>query len=121
MVKLCLFLFPLLCLSGCSAGVSESYRTLPLNQDIVVQVGEKVGLEGDAPTELEIKSPFLLSADAPAPESFSVEWLKDTATALTARPRYKISFVQLSSENFAPNVIAQSDYRITLRIQRVSP
>ena len=149
MVKFCLFLFPLLCLSGCSAGVSESYRTLPLNQDVMVRVGEKMGLEGDAATELEIKSikddsrcpinadcvwagtafvtgelhksPFLLSADAPAPESFSVEWLKDTTTTLTVRPRYKISFVQLSPENFAPNVIAQGDYRITLRIHRVSP
>jgi hypothetical protein len=145
------YLLPLaaLCLSGCGGEflLPASYRTLPLDQDAIVHVGEKVGLTGDGVTELEIqsvkddsrcpvnadciwagtasvtgelhKSPFLLTADAPPPESFSVEYLKDTTTALTVRPRYKLSFTQLSPEAQLGKAIAQSDYKITLRITRL--
>lgn len=149
MTRVCFCALPLmlLCLSGCGGTDVSGYRTLPLNQDVTLRVGEKVGLEGDSSTELEIKrirddnrcpinadciwagtafldaelhkSPFSLTDDAPEPESFSVEWLKDTTTTLTVRPRYKIAFVRLSPDNFAPNVIAQGDYRITLRITRL--
>jgi hypothetical protein len=142
-------LLPVLFLSACGGTDAIGYRTLPLGEDVTLRIGEKVGLTGDGVTELEIKkirddsrcpvnadciwagtafveaelhkSPFLLTADAPAPESFSVEWLKDSTTKLTVRPRYKIAFVNLSPENFAPNTIAQGDYKITLRITKVSP
>ncbi len=123
------------------------YRTLPLDEDVVVQVGEKVGITGDGVTELEVKSvkddsrcpvnadcvwagtafveielhknPRLASADAPPPENFSVEYLKDTTTTLTVRPRYKIAFTRLSPEAQLGKTIAQGDYRITLRITRL--
>jgi hypothetical protein len=136
-------------LSGCSGGAVPLHRPLPLDQDVVVQVGEKLLIAGDNVTELEIKgirddsrcpinaecawagtafldaelhkSPLSLTDDAPEPESFSVEWLKDVTTTLTVRPRYKITFVRLSPDNVTPNTIAQADYRITLRLTKVSP
>jgi hypothetical protein len=142
------FFFALLSLCGCSSTTPPTpYRVLPLDQEVVVQVGEKVGIAEDGVTELEIKkirddsrcpvnanciwagtafvelelhkNPRLASADAPPSESFSVEYLKNATTTLTVRPRYKLSFIQLSPEKVTPNVIAQSDYRITLQITRL--
>ncbi|WP_309711848.1 hypothetical protein [Armatimonas sp.] len=147
MKKIHFSLFVLLLLSGCGGTDVSGYRTLPLDQDVTLRVGEKVGLAGDSVTELEFKrirddnrcpvnadciwagtafldaelhkSPFSLTDDAPEPESFSVEWLKDATTVLTVRPRYKIAFVRLSPEAQLGKTIAQGDYRITLRLTRL--
>lgn len=147
MIKTYFLLFGLLLLSGCGGTDATSYRTVPLDENVTLQVGEKVGLAGDGVTELEIKSvrddsrcpvnadciwagtafavlelhknPRLASADAPPPETLSVEWLKDATTTLTVRPRYKVAFVKLNPEAQLGKTIAQGDYRITLRLTRL--
>ena len=149
MTRVGFFVLTLLCLSGCGGTDVVGYRTVPLDEDITLRLGEKVGIAGDGVTELELKaieddsrcpvnadcisagtafvtgelhkSPFLMTVDAPAPETFRLEWLKSLTTTLTVRPRYTIKFVQLSPENFTPNTIAQGDYRLTLQLTRVSP
>lgn len=149
MLKRRALLLLLLCLTGCGGTDVSGYRTLPLDEDVVVRVGEKMGIAGDGVTELEIKSirddsrcpvnaecvwagtafvtgelhksPFLLTADAPAPETFRLEWLKSLTTTLTVRPRYKIAFTHLSPEAQLGKTIAQGDYRLTLQLTRVSP
>lgn len=149
MLKRRALLLLLVCLSGCGGTDVSGYRTLPLDEDVVVGVGEKMGITGDGVTELEIKSirddsrcpvnaecvwagtafavlelhkkPRLASADAPPPETLSIEYLKDNTTTLTVRPRYKIAFIQLKPEAQLGKIIAQDDYRITLHLTGVSP
>lgn len=70
----------------------------------------------DAPVD------FPTTAEARLPETKTVELNKTEETVASgARPRYQLTFVHLSPDKLAPQKIAQGDYRITLRIHKVSP
>ena len=131
MTRVCFFVLTLLCLSGCGGTDATGYRTLPLNQDVTLRVGEKVGLAGDSSTELEIKkirddsrcpdqrrlhlgralrfwTPSFIKAPSPLrtmPQSqrvFPWSGSKTTTTTLTVRPRYKISVCQSQPRELQP-------------------
>jgi hypothetical protein len=149
MQKHSLFLASLLCLSGCG-GVSGSYRVLPLDQDITLKVGEHARIANDERTDLELitvkndsRCPinadcvvagtafadmalrdapvsFPTTTEARPDESLTLELSKTTPTNSSPRPRYQVTFVNLTPSVFAGQTISQSDYRVVLRIHKIT-
>lgn len=144
-----IFLIFSLCLSGCG-GISGSYRVLPLDQDITLKVGEHARIASDERTDLELitvkndsRCPLnadcvvagtafadLTLRDAPVSfpttaevrpdESLTLELSKTTTTSGSPRPRYQITFVNLTPSTLAGQTISQSDYRVVVRIHKVT-